>query len=488
MKTLISILTILCTSTFIVHAQNEIDALHYSQTTSFGGTARSASMGGAFGALGADFSSLSINPAGVALYKKSEFTLTPVINGMHTSSDYMNTTQNDYRYSLGLNNIGMVFTGNTSKSLQDKGWMNIQFAFGMNKTNIFNSRTWINGFNPTNSIMDVYWQNAKGLSPSNLNDYDTGLAFDTYLLDTTNGSNVINFYSPSQGNVQQTKLITGKGAINEMVFTVGGNYKDKLYIGGTIGIPFLRYVEQSTYEEKDIQDTIFEFESLKIQDHIITKGTGLNFKFGMIYRPFDWLRLGGSFHSPTFFGLQDDFKRTITSSFDGSNIPEINGTHKSTSPTNVFDYTVTTPMRAIGSIALILGTRGLISADYEYVNYPEARLSSTTDPFSDENDAIQIKYRSQRNIRLGGELRLDPLTLRAGYALYGSPYHTNINDGERQSISFGFGFRDEDYFLDFAYVMSVQKEDYYLYNSADIEPATIKSLNNGFMFTLGFKY
>ncbi|MBL0343571.1 MAG: hypothetical protein IPP71_23575 [Bacteroidetes bacterium] len=47
-------------------AQNEIDALRYSQSM-FGSTARSLSMGGAFGALGADFSTLSTNPAGIGV-------------------------------------------------------------------------------------------------------------------------------------------------------------------------------------------------------------------------------------------------------------------------------------------------------------------------------------------------------------------------------------------------------------------------------------
>lgn len=45
------------------YAQNEIDALRFSYTGN-GGTARSLAMGNAFGALGADLSSLYVNPAG----------------------------------------------------------------------------------------------------------------------------------------------------------------------------------------------------------------------------------------------------------------------------------------------------------------------------------------------------------------------------------------------------------------------------------------
>ena len=51
-KFLLAILTIF---SFSVNAQNEIDALRYSQQNMYG-SARVSSMGGAFGSLGGDFS------------------------------------------------------------------------------------------------------------------------------------------------------------------------------------------------------------------------------------------------------------------------------------------------------------------------------------------------------------------------------------------------------------------------------------------------
>lgn len=490
MKKTISIFALFCSSILSMQAQDESDALRYSQSY-FGGTARSSAMGGAFGALGGDFSCLSINPAGIGLYKKSEFTITPYINGTHSTSTYIDNSNSDYRYGLGLNNIGMVFSSKTDKHLQDKGWMNIQFGVGTSKTNLYNSRVYIEGENKKNTIIDAFWNEAQGVSPDKLYNFDnsinstTSLAYWTYLLDTIN-SDVINFHSQPQGGVLQTKTITSKGAINEMVFSFGGNYKDKLYIGATIGVPYVKYVERSTYEEFEIIDTLSEFSSLKIQDDITTSGNGLNFKFGLIYRPTDWLRLGGSFHSPTFYNLKNNSITKMTTTFDGIYSNELNGTWKESSPENDFNYTLTSPMRTIGSLGIIFGDKGLISVDYEYVNYPEARLGAENEHFSDENDAIQTNYRSQTNLRLGAEYRLDPITLRIGYADYGSPFHTSINDGSKQSYSFGFGFRDEDYFLDFAYVMSIQSEDYYLYNLA--ESTSIESLNNHFLCTLGFKF
>ena len=66
-------------SIIIVNAQNESDALRYS-TQNLTGTARYSAMGGAFGSLGAEFSALSSNPAGIGMYQVGELTFTPSFN------------------------------------------------------------------------------------------------------------------------------------------------------------------------------------------------------------------------------------------------------------------------------------------------------------------------------------------------------------------------------------------------------------------------
>ncbi|MFA6798620.1 MAG: hypothetical protein WCR39_04935, partial [Bacteroidales bacterium] len=65
----ILIISMLLLGALGLSAQNEQDALRYSFIQT-GGTTRSISMGGAFGAVGGDFSSLSINPAGLGIYRK----------------------------------------------------------------------------------------------------------------------------------------------------------------------------------------------------------------------------------------------------------------------------------------------------------------------------------------------------------------------------------------------------------------------------------
>ena len=59
----------------IAFAQSDADVLRFSRTLPLG-TARSAAMSGAFGALGGDISTLNVNPAGIGVFRKSEVSMT----------------------------------------------------------------------------------------------------------------------------------------------------------------------------------------------------------------------------------------------------------------------------------------------------------------------------------------------------------------------------------------------------------------------------
>ena len=63
-----------CISTLSLMSQNISDALNYTNNN-IDGSARFSAMGGAFGALGGEISSISLNPAGSAIFNNSYFSL-----------------------------------------------------------------------------------------------------------------------------------------------------------------------------------------------------------------------------------------------------------------------------------------------------------------------------------------------------------------------------------------------------------------------------
>ncbi|MCC6182952.1 MAG: hypothetical protein IT237_14075, partial [Bacteroidia bacterium] len=122
-KLLIGILFL--SSTFLAHAQNEVDALRYSQPF-INGTARFNSMGGAFTALGGDMTSINQNPAGLAVYRSNEIYTGLNLFSQTTRSSYLNNGTSNNQINLNIPNFGLLFYNKIDDS--DYGWVSSYFA------------------------------------------------------------------------------------------------------------------------------------------------------------------------------------------------------------------------------------------------------------------------------------------------------------------------------------------------------------------------
>ena len=477
-KVLFSLIAVLLISIPAI-SQNENDAFRYSFMKP-GGTARFTSMGGAFGALGGDFSSLSINPAGLGVFRSTEITFTPSLDYSLVESSYYGTTREDMKYSFNFNNLGVVFAIPLTSPIDQPGWKAINFGFGINRHNNYNQRWLAEGFNNESSLMtDFLNQAIREGSVSNLDDFSTGLAWDTWLLYQTDGQFDVDM---PNGRVLQRQEMNTSGSIREFVFSMGANYDNRLYLGATLGLPSVKYEEASIFHETDRDNENSVFNSLTYTNNFRTSGTGINFKFGVIFRATDMIRLGGAIHTPTFYKLEDDYSASMRSSLNLADY-----TNYSSSPNGWFKYEVNTPLKAIGSLGLVFGSAGLISVDYEYVDFSKMRLRSKEYSFSAENNIISQNYVAQHNIRIGGELKIEPLSLRGGYAFYSSPYRSGVNDGKQSVVSAGIGIRERHYFVDFGYAYSFFNEDYYLYDAQYVKPVNNSFSNSRFLVTIGFR-
>lgn len=467
-------LTVLC------FAQNEIDALRYSQLN-YSGTARFTSMSGAFGALGGDFSTLSTNPAGIGIYRKSEFTFTPSFFIQGTTSNYKGSSLYDYKTNVNSSNAGIVLSYYSPET--KSAWKGAAFGVGYNRLNNFHNRISMSGKNTSNSLLDIYVNDivASGGDTSAMDPFGTQLALNSNAVWIDSLGYVYHHLQGVYGQ-EQTKEITTSGAMGETVFTFGGNYNDKLFLGGTLGVPHIRYNEESTYKETGDTNALNNFKYFELNQDVRTRGTGFNFKFGMIYKPADWVRIGGSIHTPSFFNMSDAWSSDMSTNVIGT-------TYKSESPSGSFDYSLSTPMRALGSLGFVINKMGLIGIDYEFVDYPSARLRSSDYKFLNENKNIRAKYKAGNNLRIGTEWRIQPISIRVGFAYYESPFKREVdNDGSRIDYTAGIGFRDETFFLDFAYVLSMTSENYYFYDAAMISPFENDFQSSKFLVTLGFKF
>ena len=433
-------------------AQN-INDVYNIASTYYQGTAKSAAMGNAMGAVGQDFSSLSINPAGLGLYRKPTIEFTPSIKTSYAKTDYYGNTTTNSQATMAVNSFGIVGINNSGENV-------INWAFGMNRTNDFSNAIFVNGINPHHSLIDAYFQEIIAndiYNEEQLYEYSPSYIYpiwETYLFDFNNDGS-LTAYVP-EGGLLQSKGTNTRGGINEWTISTSINFSDKVYLGASINMPSVNYRKLTEYAEDFKIDN--EYYSWAQYESLTTTGWGLNGKIGIIAYPCQWLRVGATFHTPTVYNLSDRWRTETYSWVTQYNIP-----------TSYFNYSMKTPWKLGGSAAFIFGNFGMITADVEYIDYSSIRLSAYNYDYSSYNDMVQSTLKPSMNLRLGTEWRYQSMCFRGGYSFYGSPYGIKLNDGyynynNRNALSCGIGYTQHMFTIDLAYVYTLQKNSYNLYS------------------------
>ena len=464
------------------YAQTEVDALRYSETQ-FGGSARTLGIGGANTAVGADIGNISSNPAGLGLFQQSEVNLTLGYATDNSNGQYNGTGSKlgDSRNSLHVGGFGIVFANRRPDSDNSSDWRAGTFAIGMSRINDFNRNFRYSG--TTNDQQSLFQRlrepqrfNGNIAAQDSLQQYDNldGLAYGAYLTNLE-PAGVSTVPRPNTA-IQQQERVTSTGGQSQYTFAYGASYRDQLYVGGGIGIVNTRFDQTRDFIEADANGAV----SLDLYDRLQTRGTGFNLRIGAIYRATDYVRLGASVQSPTWSRLTDTYSTQLNTTFappltlvDGNNNPvQSIPSGAANIPTSNYSYSVTTPFRANGGVAVLLGKYGFLSGDLEYVNYNQARLNSNSSSggnysFANENQAVRDQYQSALNLKLGAEARYALFRARLGYAHYGDPYKTNDFDRSQSYYTAGLGVRQNGFFLDVAGVYNTSNRYYSPYALVD---------------------
>lgn len=482
---------------FLGHSQNFSDALRYS-TSRIEGTARSGGMGNAFGSLGGDFTSVGINPAGLAIYRSGEFAFSPYFGHTNVDATYLGTTTSEYKYDLRFSNLSYVGAFRT-KNDGESGLVSVNFGVGYNRLNDFNKKMMVQGDGAKSSFLDYFTENANN---NKWSEFYEELAWKTdVLLFDEDKKEYWNDISEDGYGQSQRKSYNYSGAIDEFTLALGLNFSHRFYLGASLGISDLYFKESTTHREWDAKNNIAFFNEMSFGSSLRTTGTGYNFKIGAIARPTDILRVGLAIHTPTFYNLRDNFETWMTSSITFDDGTE---SFEKKSPFRDYEYRLETPFKAVLSGSVILAKRGLVSIDYEYLNYGKSKLRDydSDDQFITRNNQIEELFRPVGNLRLGGEYRAtDNLSLRAGFEYYPSAYNDNAfgvsqpNANNNYNVySAGLGYKTGGFFIDAAYRYGTFGEYNSLYPSPESTayPAPSMALfdksASKVLVTLGFRF
>lgn len=478
-------------------AQNIDDVVRYS-TENIQGTARFQAMSGAFGALGGDLSSLNVNPAGAAVFNYSQFSISGSNYNRNNDALFGSSVRNTNINSVDLNQIGGVFVLKSS----DSPWKKIALAFNYDMVRNFDNEFFASG-NTSQGIDNYFLNFAQGQALGPLRVQDGELIEDAYLdIGSSLGfgaqqaflgfqagiiepvedddDNTAYFSNAEYSNVNQEYLQNTSGYNSRFSLSFAGQYQENLYLGASLNFQNIIYNRLTLLDETGYnQDSPVQFTTF--DNFLHTEGYGFSFSLGAIAKLNDNIRVGGSYQSPTWYELTDDLSQRINSTLAVSDIGFIDF-----SIVNLFErYRIKTPSKLTGSVAVVFGKDGLLSFDYGYQDMSQAELRPTSDPdFSNENDFIASELGVVNTYRVGGEFRIEQVSLRAGYRFEESPYENSDIVGDLTGYSGGIGYNFGGSRLDLAVNRTEQDVTEALFDSGINSTALISRRNTN--VTLGY--
>ena len=527
----ITIISILMTLSSAMIAQNAMDAYTVS-SSQIRGTARYVSMGGAFTSLGGDPSSIVQNPAGIGVYRSSEVSASLGGQWIANSSPNAETAK---KGAFTFDNLSLVTTFFTGKS---SGLMNFNLGVTYNRNQSYNRKyngaTTNLGASFTNYIETV----TQGIPSTELavtddfnSYYKTSspwlsiLAYQAYLISPVRdgASNYYGLFTPGKTTGSSYTTIMEDGRNDEYTINFGGNINDKFYFGAALGIRDFSVCREVYYTE-DLFDTdgvYYENNSAKnitssnyqYYTFYNMRGIGFNGKFGFIARLTDFLRLGATIHTPTFFTIDQTMDASIDNKFviNGINTVE---EFQITPAVATNTIKIRTPWNFQVGASYVAGSRAIISADYQYTAYNNMKMCEHNgDDYPIENAFYKACFKAGHTVKVGAELRAtNALSLRAGYSMQFSPIEAELKEvntevptagmqtaymlpGNASYYSCGAGYKFKSCYLDFAYQHYTQKSDMFAYSpiftgETSLVPASseVKTKQNSITFTFGFKF
>ena len=178
-----------------------------------------------------------------------------------------------------------------------------------------------------------------------------------------------NYISSAKYNqVDHDFYIDKTGDHKKYSFSISTQYNNSIYMGLNLNSHKIFYQEITDLTESNysVDSNIY---LLRFNNEVLTYGRGFSAQLGIIAKIKNNLRLGFSYQSPTRLNLTEESLQFLIS--DHSDFPEENLIREVVDPQviNTSKYKLSTPGKISLSASFIIGSKGLISAEYSSKNY-----------------------------------------------------------------------------------------------------------------------
>ncbi len=496
-------------------AQSYVDAARYSKFTGMG-TARSTSMAGAFTAIGGDMSAIVRNPAGAGVYVHSEAaaTLTPTFG--KNSATALGLSIEDKRNSWQLDNLGLVLAFQLNPNSK---WNYVNLGFSYTNINNFSSQSHRYVDYSKNSLTHVWAAQSAGLNSDELEILGSQLGYDTYLINPIydeNGDFTGDYFSvldyddlsdPTTDPVSQNEWVKERGFQGEYTLSLAGNFKDKFYLGGSLGLQQISYQYDAKYEEAaplNAESGLDYFDYLTWEKQ---QGIGFNLNLGVIYKIISPLRIGVAIHTPTWYTMDYDARAKVDAYYNTGSDPSIDRTGDNKHADSYdygrtsYSYRMRTAWRADFGIGFVLKQFLILSVEGNYIAYNKVKFSDTKDryssknfssmdPYQELNSDIRSIYKSRWNFGAGAEFRpFKAFGLRYGFNYQPTPYRY-ADESALTIHNCGVGFTGGNVFADVSYSRSKYKNTTLSYSWDGIESIPVSNTykRDIVKLTIGYRF
>ena len=436
-------------------SQTYEDVLRYNSYF-YDGSSRFNSMGGAFGALGGDLSSININPAGSSVFINSEMGFTLGHRDQEIKNDFQNSSSISKNDNFTFNQLGVVLVYENQNS-------KFSLAYNMNKLNDFNDSFSFSGQN-TKGLDNYFLYYANGIPSSDLivyegesiqsvykllgdkygfGDQQAFLGYQSYMInpkDTELNSYISNAIYNS---LSQSLFIERGGNHYKHSLNISSSFSSNLSLGANINFHSLDFQEEKFFNESNYSFDSF-VQKIEFKEKLNVLGEGISFQLGALMK-INNFRLGLSYTSPTLLEILEENSQFVESEIFEEDLIK---TYKIDPNTiNFYDeYELILPSKSLISFAYIFGSKGLVSVDYEFTKFNNSKFNDNNGDdiyLSSLNDLINNNLNgNSQSIRIGGEYRFKNFNLRSGYFYYKGP-DSNIDNlirGFSLGIGIDYGF------------------------------------------------
>ncbi len=503
----ISFLLIMVMTLTIANAQDISDGLRYS-TVKISGSARYNALSGAMGALGADLSAMRINPAGSAVFLKSNVAVSFTLFDVENEAGYFNSFTKSIDSKVDLNHAGGVFVFNNSN--EESIWRKFTIGLNYDNTNNFDDELFIIGTG-NSSIGEFFLSQAQGI-PLNLLELQPGesisdlysflgenegtaaqnafLGYQAFLFDPlvpNDPSNTQYLSNIAGGSFDQEYASLQRGYNGKFTLNFATQVKDQFFFGINLNSHTIDF-QKSTFLFETNSNAGSTVNQVGFENNLAVLGSGFSAQVGAIAKVADNFRFGLTLDSPTYYEISEETTQYLESerTVGGQTTTEIINPRVLNIHEN---YNLKTPGKFAASAAYIFGQKGLISFDYSYKDYSQTKFSPTNDAyFSNLNNAIENALKGASAFRAGAEYRIKQLSLRGGFHYEESPYENGETVGNLQGFSLGGGYNFGNYTFDLAYSRSEQSRNQQLYAVGLTDVSNIDTVYSNLAFTLGFNF